>query len=62
MKTISKKLILCMATISMIFTTLLCNIPITVNAASEKPMFEVNKADEVINEAKTYRETICMGC
>lgn len=54
MKRITKKLILCFATISMIFTSLFSNIVLPVHAAGETTFFEVNKADEVINEAKKH--------
>ena len=54
MKRITKKLILCFATISMLFTSLFSNVILPVHAASETTFFEVNKADEVINEAKKH--------
>ena len=54
MKRITKKLILCFATISMIFTSLFSNVVLPVHAASETTFFEVNKADEVINEAQKH--------
>ena len=54
MKRITKKLVLCFATISMIFSTLFSNVVLPVHAASETTFFEVNKADEVINEAKKH--------
>lgn len=54
MKRITKKLILCFATISMIFTSLFSNVVLPVHATSETTFFEVNKADEVIDEAKKH--------
>lgn len=54
MKKIMRKLILCFATTSMIFSSLFSNVVLPVHAASETTFFEVNKADEVIAEAKKH--------
>lgn len=54
MKKITKKLLLCFATISMVFTSLFSQVVLPVHAASETTFFDVNKADEVITEAKKH--------
>lgn len=53
-KKIRKKIILCLATFCMMFASLFSNLAVPVMAASEKVMFEVNKADEVIAESKKH--------
>ncbi len=55
MKTIWKKLMICMATLAMIFSSIFSNVALPVYAATnEKTFFEVSKADEVIVEAKKH--------
>lgn len=49
-----RKLTLCFATFVLMFTSVFSNIATPVYAASETTFFEVNKADEVINEAKKH--------
>lgn len=51
-KSISRKAMLVVATMAMIFTSLFNITP--VSAASDKVYFEVNKADEVISEAQRH--------
>ena len=54
MKKMIRKLTLCFATFVLMFTSVFSNIATPVYAASETTFFEVNKADEVINEAKKH--------
>lgn len=55
MKSTWKKLMICMATFAMIFSSIFSNVALPVYAATnEKTFFEVNKADEVITEAKKH--------
>ena len=54
MKKIIRKLTLCFATFVLMFTSVFSNIATPVYAANETMFFEVNKADEVINEAKKH--------
>lgn len=55
MKGIWKKIMLFAASFAMIFSSVFSNIAIPVHAASnETTFFEVNKADDVINEAKKH--------
>ena len=53
MKKIFKKFMLCLATFSMLFTSIFSNIT-PAFAASDKTFFEVNNADDVIKEAKKH--------
>lgn len=54
MKKMIRKLTLYFATFVLMFTSVFSNIATPVYAASETTFFEVNKADEVINEAKKH--------
>ena len=58
MKKMIRKLTLCFATFVLMFTSVFSNIATPVYAASETTFFEVNKADEVINEAKKVPGTL----
>lgn len=54
MKETGRKIAIYIASIMMIFTSVFSNFIMPVHAAEEKIFFEVNKADEVINEAKKH--------
>ena len=55
MKGIWKKIMLLTASFAMIFSSVFSNIAVPVYAAgNETTFFEINKADDVINEAKKH--------
>ena len=54
MKEIRRKIAICIASLMMVFTSIFSNFIMPVHAADEKVFFEVNKADEVISEAKKH--------
>ena len=60
MKKIFRKLAICFAAFTMMFTSVFTNIT-PIFAAGETTFFEVNKADEVINEAKNILENLMYG-
>ena len=55
------KVLMTIATIFITLSTVFSSMPLQVQAAGENIYFEVNKADEVLKEAKTFRKAICMG-
>ena len=60
-KKIFKKFMLCLAIFSMLFTSIFSNITPTLQWQDDKTFFEVNKADDVIKEAKKHTENLMFG-